>query len=94
MTDTALPAWRELVGETVVLDMGSPFVFLGRLVECSQHCLILEDADAHDLRDTTTTREKYVLDSRLHGISANRRKVFVRAGDIVGVSRIEDVIVD
>lgn len=94
MSDDGLGAWKELVGHEVVLDMGSHFVFLGRLTDCNSHCLVLEDADVHDLRDTATTREKYVLDSRLHGISANRRKVFVRAADVVGISRIEDVVVD
>lgn len=94
MRDANFSAWRELVGQDVVLDMASPFVFLGKLVNCNEHCLELEGADVHDLRDTTTTREKYVLDSRLHGISVNRRKVLVRAADVIGMSRLEDVIVD
>ena len=87
-------SWGSLEGELVVLDLSSPYVYLGRLVSDRGDCLVLEDVDAHDLRDTATSREKYVLDCRMHGIHANRRKVWVRKSDVVAVSRLDDVLVD
>jgi hypothetical protein len=45
------------------------------------------------LRDTTTTREMYVVDSRRVGIRANRDRVLVRIGEIVSLSALSDVIV-
>ena len=92
MASQRTPAFQELVGEWVVLDMGSPFVYLGRLVEHQGDYFVLADADAHDLRDTATTREKYVLAARGHGLNANRRWVWVSVRDVVGISRLDDVV--
>ncbi len=94
MTSPDDDAWVDYVGHWIVLDMCSPYVYLGRLSERRGTCLILEDVDVHDLRDTTTTREKYVVDSRMHGIRSNRRRTMVRLEDVVGVSRLDDVVVD
>lgn len=85
---------EQLVGQEVVLDLSSPFVYLGRLVGLTAGYVILADVDVHDLRDTSTTREKYVLESRQHGIHANRRQAWVSLYQIVGISRLEDVIAD
>jgi hypothetical protein len=84
--------WPALVGQVVVLDLASPWVYLGRLAAVHADCLELEDADAHDLRDTATTREKYVRDSREHGLSPNRRRVWVSRRDVVAVAKWDDVL--
>ena len=89
---TSAPPWNELVGHLIVLDMASPWVYLGRLVAAHADYLLLEGVDAHDLRDTSTTREKYLLDCREHGVSENRRQAWVSLRDVVGVSRLEDVL--
>lgn len=94
MASTSAPSWQDLFGELVVLDLASPYVYLGRLIQRQGDFLVLQDADAHDLRDTETTREKYVLACRGHGISANRRWVWVSLREVVGVSRLDDVMVD
>jgi hypothetical protein len=85
-------AFDSLVGRPVVLDASSPYVYVGRLAGRDQRYLILEDADVHDMRDSTTTRELYVLDSKRHGIRANRRRVLVRQEEVVSLSALEDVI--
>lgn len=94
MNDTSPHRLPELLGQIVVLDLASPFVYLGRLMVDHPDYLVLEDVDAHDLRDTATTREKYVLDCRMHGISPNRRRVWVNRREIVGISLLADVIAD
>jgi len=81
----------ELWGQQVVLDMAAPYVFVGQLAGEDSQYLILEDADAHDLRDTSTTRDLYVLDCRRHGIQANRKRVFVQKSQVVSLSKLEDV---
>ena len=86
------PQFEHLLGEVIVVDLSSPYVYLGRLVETRGDYLLLADADAHDLRDTATTREKYILDARNHGVSANRRWVWVSRREIAGISRLDDVI--
>jgi len=94
MADPAPSNWSEYVGHTVVLDMCSPYVVLGQLTAARADCLVLVEVDIHDLRDTNTTREKYVLDSRMHGIRANRRQAMVRLADVVSISLLEDVLVE
>lgn len=84
--------WEELIGAVVVLDMVPPYVYIGRLEGERAGMLILADADAHDLRDSNTTRERYVLDSRLHGVRTNRTRVLVDLRQIAAVTRLEDVL--
>jgi small nuclear ribonucleoprotein (snRNP)-like protein len=86
-------ALDQLIGREVVIDVVSPFVYLGKLIGYDEKYLALERADVHDLRDTATTRELYVIDSKRLGIRANRERVLVRVGEIVSVSALEDVIV-
>jgi hypothetical protein len=86
----ALTSW---IGRQVVLDMESPFVILGTLRQLHEKYLYLAEADVHDLRDTSTTRDLYVLDSRKHGVNINRKEVVVPRGQIVSLSLLEDVVV-
>lgn len=84
---------QALIGRQVVIDVASPFVYLGRLLEIDHKYLILVDADVHDLRDTSTNRENYVVDSRRFGIRKNRERVLVNLGEVVSLSAMDDVIV-
>jgi hypothetical protein len=86
-----LPA-AQLVGREVVLDVTGPYVYLGRLAGGDEKFLSLEDADVHDLRDTATTREEYVVAARRHGLAPNRTRVYVRTAEVVSISALEDVI--
>ena len=83
---------EDFVGKNIVIDVESPFVYLGRLHEVRDKTLILKQADAHDLRDSTTTREVYVRDARVHGIQPNRKSIQVRLEKIVSVALLDDVI--
>jgi len=82
----------ELVGKNVVVDVECLFVYLGKLHEIRDKTLILKNVDVHDLRDSTTTREVYVRDARVHGIQPNRRQVHVRLDKVVSVAVLDDVI--
>jgi hypothetical protein len=86
------PTLETLIGREVVIDVTPPYVYLGKLTGYDHKYVILEQADVHDLRDTTTTRENYVVDSRRYGIRANREKVYVRIGEIVSASALDDVL--
>jgi hypothetical protein len=82
----------EFLGQKVVLDLSSPFVCLGTLRQADEVFLVLEDADLHDLRDTETTRENYVVASVMTGIKRNRKKVLVRLAEVVAVTRLKDIV--
>jgi hypothetical protein len=81
-----------LVGQSIVLDLSSPYVILGTYQGADGPYYVVENADMHDLRDTATTRDLYVLDARRHGINCNRRRVFVRREGVVGISLLADVV--
>lgn len=82
----------EFIGQIVVVDVESMFVYVGRLKEVRDKTLVLKSADVHDLRDSTTTREVYVRDAKVHGIQANRNRVLVRLEQVVSISLLDDVI--
>ncbi|TWU06708.1 hypothetical protein CA54_51070 [Symmachiella macrocystis] len=90
---TAADLILNLMGREIVIDVSSSYVYAGTLVEQDHRYLVLESADVHDLRDTATTRELYVLDTRRHGIRANRQRVLVRRAEIVSLSALEDVLI-
>ncbi len=65
-------ALTTLQGREVVLDLASPYVVIGTFAGGDHRYLVIEQADVHDLRDSHTTRELYVLDTKRHGVRANR----------------------
>lgn len=81
----------DLVGQEVVVDLRSPFVCLGTLRRLDPLFLELVDADLHDFRDSTATREIYVYDSARLGIRRNRARVLVRRDEVVAITRLVDV---
>jgi hypothetical protein len=83
---------EEFVNEKVVVDLRSPYVCIGTLVRFDEQWLELRNADLHDFRDTDTTREVYVADSRATGIKRNRKRVLLVRAEVVAVSRFEDVV--
>ncbi|HEX68582.1 MAG TPA: hypothetical protein ENG13_05930 [bacterium] len=83
---------KELEGKIVVVDTDSPWIYIGRLKKAGQDYLLLENADAHNLEDTISTREEYVRSIRLTGVVVNRKEVWVRLDRVVGLSLLEDVV--
>jgi hypothetical protein len=83
---------EEFLNEKVVVDLRSEYVCLGTLVRIDEQFLELKNVDLHDLRDTDTTRELYVADSKLTGVKRNRKRLLLVRRDIVAVSRLEDVV--
>jgi hypothetical protein len=83
---------HDLIDHKVVVDLASPFVCLGTLVQVTDHLLELRHADLHDLRDTETSRENYVAASVTTGIKRNRKRVFLFRSEVVAISLLEDVV--
>jgi hypothetical protein len=83
---------QEFIGEKIVVDLHAQYVCLGTLTKVDDHYLELRNADMHDLRDTHTTRELYVADSKATGIKRNRKRLLVVRTEIVGIARLDDVV--
>jgi hypothetical protein len=85
---------EEFVGHKVVVDLRGPFVCMGTLKRLDETYFELGGADLHDLRDTQTTRENYVVAARRTGIKKNRKRVLLVRSEVVAISLLEDVLAD
>jgi hypothetical protein len=83
---------EEYKGKIVVLDLRSTFVCCGTLKRVDDLWLELRDADLHDFRDTQTSRELYVADSKATGVKRNRKRVLVARAELVAVALLDDVV--
>lgn len=88
---TASELLASFVGQVVALDLRSTYVCLGTLTGMDDTFFELRDADLHDFRDSTATREIYVYDSVRLGIRRNRARVLVRRDEVVAVTRFKDI---
>ena len=94
MPDDPSPLLAPMIGQLVVIDLGSPYVCLGRLVGVDRDFLELLDADLHDFRDSQATREVYVHDSVRLGIRRNRAQVLLRRAEVVAVALFKNIAED
>jgi small nuclear ribonucleoprotein (snRNP)-like protein len=85
------PLLESLIGDVVVVDLRSTYVCIGTLVACDGLFLEIRDADLHDFRDSTASREVYIHDSVRLGIRRNRARVLIRQDEVVAVGRFDDV---
>jgi len=83
---------QTLVGKKVVVDTRSPWMYIGTLESVHADSLLLRDVDVHDSGETSTPKERYVIDSCDTGIKANRRSVYVNLEYVVSVSPLAEVI--
>jgi len=80
-----------LIGQIVVVDVAASFIYIGVLKSIGTAFLVLGDADVHDLRDSDTTRELYLLNSVRDGVRRNRHEAHVRWEHVLSISRLADV---
>ncbi len=83
---------EEFLDQKVVIDCRGEYVCLGTLKRIGDHFLELKNADLHDLRDTDTSRENYVVASVRTGIKKNRKRLLVSRTEVVAISKLEDVV--
>lgn len=93
MTGGALP-WEGLLGRPVVIDTAGPVVYLGTLRSAGPEGFDLQHADVHNCEEGHAPREQYIVESRLHGIRANRQRVFVLRHAVISLSLLDDVAVE
>ena len=78
--------------QQVVVDLKAPYVCIGTLRGVEGEYLELTDADLHDFRDGSATREFYSYDAARVGIRRNRKRVFIRRDEVVAVARLADLV--
>lgn len=83
---------QDLVGEDVVVDTKSSLMYIGKLEKITQSAFVLSNVDVHDHRESQTTRELYLIDTKRLGIRKNREGVHILAREVVSISRLADII--
>jgi small nuclear ribonucleoprotein (snRNP)-like protein len=83
---------KSLIGQDVVLDTHTSFVYIGKLESIGDHFLTLTDVDVFDSSETKTRKEVYVYETRKYGIKRNRSRCSVKIAEVVSLSRLEDVV--
>lgn len=83
---------ERMVNEQVVLDTATPIVYIGKLLEITDHVFVLEEADMHDCRDGHANKEVYLAEAYRDGVAVNRRKVVVMKSVVISVSRLADIV--
>jgi hypothetical protein len=76
----------------VVVDTDSDYLYIGKLRGVSGPFITLSDADVHNRRESSSSNEKYIVESKKYGIRRNRREVHIRLQRLVSFSLLEDVI--
>jgi len=84
--------FEQFVGQQVVLDAKGPFLYIGLLESIRADCFVLSEVDVHHRDESTTGSELYIIQSRRHGVRANRRRVHVLAREVASLSLLSDII--
>jgi small nuclear ribonucleoprotein (snRNP)-like protein len=82
---------KDLIGRAAVVDTDSDLLYVGTLVSADESFYELTDADVHDRRTTTTTRDQYIINVAKYGVKKNRERVLVRRDRVVSVSALDEV---
>jgi len=84
-------ALKQFLNKKIVVDTRSSWIYIGTLKNIGRDSIELSDVDVHDSKDTPTTKEIYLLDSKKTGIKSNRERTFVNLDYIISFSPLEDV---
>lgn len=91
--DTSSGPWGQFVGEEVVIDTPTRYIYLGTLVEYTDRALVLEDVDVHDSEESESTKEVYIMKAAEQGIRVNRERVVIPEHRVLSMSTLDDTVV-
>ena len=83
---------ESFVDKQVVVDTSTSWLYLGRLVEDDGTFLVLAEADAFDLSETSLSKHEYLMRVKQDGIAPNRKRVSVVKSKIVALTLVEDIL--
>ena len=78
----------------VVVDTDTHWLYVGTLKKIEKEFLILENVDAHNMTESRSTRDEYLVAMKTNGLVINRKQVAVMRGKVVGLSLFGDIRID
>ncbi len=91
-SDTERTELADFLEQEVVLDTRGELLYVGRLTAIGDAFYTLSDADVHDLTDSNTSKEVYIMETAKHGVRTNRSSVHVRKAQVISLSKLSDVV--
>ncbi len=82
---------KDVIGRVAVIDTDSDLLYVGTLASVDEGFYELTDADVHDSRTTTTTRDVYIINVAKYGVKKNRDRVRVRRERVVSLSTLDEI---
>lgn len=83
---------QQYLGRQVVVDTSTSYLYIGTLTEFGDGYLLLREVDVHDTSQGSSTKERYILDSKKYTLKTNRSEVIVFMNNVVSMSFMEDVM--
>ena len=88
---SAIDWMQGFIGGVVVCDLADSHLIIGTLVEAGPHHVAFTDADLHDHRESNSSKDVYLIETRKFGVRANRTRVTVPRQLVIAVSRLDDI---
>jgi hypothetical protein len=85
------PGHHELHGITVVVETSGPRTYVGRFDTQDEHGVHLLDVAVHDGSAPSPSREEFLRRSATFGVRVELKHVLVPGGEVVRISRLDDV---
>ena len=83
---------EKLIGQKVVIDTDSCYLYLGELISADAHFLCIGDVDVHESKQESLSKEGYVHESHSIGLRANRKETYVNMNRVVSISKLSDIV--
>lgn len=83
---------QEYMNKPVVVDTGTPFIYIGTLSQIGNSFITLQDVDARHVDGGGAGKEKYALSAKKFGIKRNRLSTKIRIDVMTSISHLEDII--
>jgi small nuclear ribonucleoprotein (snRNP)-like protein len=83
---------KEYLNKPVVVDTGTPFIYIGTLSQIGNSFITLKDVDVRHVDGGGASKEKYILSARKFGIKKNRFSTKIRIDVMTSISHLEDVV--
>jgi len=84
------PQLQHLVGQTIVVDTATRFMYLGVLREISERWVELAEVEVIDTEKVHVSRDLILIEKKRDGVKVGRRRVVVSLPSIISISALED----
>jgi len=85
------PDVQHLIGQAVVIDTTTRFMYLGILRNVNERWIELEDAEVVDTEQIRVSPDLLLIEKKRDGVKVGRRRIVVRLPSIISLSALDDI---